>query len=72
MVMQLDHSNVNSVVSNSPSLRTKSRFGHSLWSWESVLLAISNFSFFGSPGSLKKRGSTVYDNEFEIKEHTEL
>ena len=38
---------------------------------ESIRLAISNF-FSVSSESLKQRGLTVYDNEFEIKEHTEL
>lgn len=38
---------------------------------ESIRLAVSNF-FSVSSESLKQRGLTGYDNEFEIKEHTEL
>ena len=57
------------VISNSPLIISNVKpFALEL---ESIKLAISNF-FSVSSESLKQRGLTVYDNEFEIKEHIEL
>ena len=57
------------VISNSPLIISNVKpFALEL---ESIKLAISNF-FSVSSESLKQRGLNVYDNEFEIKEHTEL
>lgn len=57
------------VISNSPLIISNVK--PFVLELESIKLAISNF-FSVSSESLKQRGLTVYDNEFEIKEHTEL